>query len=118
MGRRLENESIIGTEGVLNRRDLKGSPPGEMVTYFLSEEERLKAIEKYGPILKKRTQHRPVIRQSTEPQISKEQYLAYKKQGKSDADILDLRIPGLHKSKLLRMKVRWGINPESHKNCK
>lgn len=109
MGRRLENESIIGTEGVLNRRDLKGSPPGEMVTYFLSEEDRIKAIEKYGPILKKRTPHRQIIRESIEPEFTKEQYLAYKKQGKSDADILDLRVPGLHKSKLLRLKVRWGL---------
>lgn len=110
MSRKLSNESITGAEGLLRSDQLKGSPPGEMVTYFLSEEERLKAIEKYGPILKKRTHHRPVVRQSTEPQITKEQYLAFREQGLGDKDILDLRIPGVHKSKLLRLKVRWGIN--------
>lgn len=35
----------------MNRSMLRNSPSGEVKTYYLTEEERLAAIEKYGPIL-------------------------------------------------------------------
>ncbi|MGN7470362.1 hypothetical protein [Brevibacillus sp. SAFN-007a] len=108
MGRKLENESIIGAEGLLNRSHLKGSPPSEVVTYFLSEEERLQLIEKYGPILGKR--HRKMASSpSVEPQITKEQYLAYRDQGMGDKEILDLQLPGLHRARLLRLNTSSSV---------
>ncbi|MEJ8548425.1 hypothetical protein [Brevibacillus borstelensis] len=46
------NDLVTGYEGILNRNKLKGSPPGEVITYKLSEEERLKVIKQYGPPLR------------------------------------------------------------------
>ncbi len=108
------HEYIAGPEGVVNRKRLTGSPPGEVITYFLSEEERQQLIEKYGPILRKRPQ-RPMHQKTIEPQLTKEQYLAYKKQGLSDEAILKLRLPGLTCAKLVRLKTRWGIRKDGRK---
>jgi hypothetical protein len=55
------NDYFIGPEGIVNRNNLKGSPAGKVTAYFLSDEERLQLIEKYGPILRKRISRTTII---------------------------------------------------------
>ena len=56
----MRTESTAPYEGILNRSQVKGSPPSQVTSYYLSEEERKKLIEKYGPILPKKT-HRKMF---------------------------------------------------------
>ncbi|MFY0545483.1 hypothetical protein [Brevibacillus sp. H7] len=112
MSKMTANEYTIGVTGITNRHNLKSSPPGEVITYYLSEEERLQLIEKYGPILRKKAQ-RTMLKKTVEPQITREQYLAYKRQGIRDDELLKLRIPGLTCQKLVRLKTRWGLHEKN-----
>jgi hypothetical protein len=49
---RIPRHEYLGfPEGIMNRSMLRNSPSGEVKTYYLTEEERLAVIEKYGPIL-------------------------------------------------------------------
>jgi hypothetical protein len=50
------HEHIWFPDGLMNRSMLRDNPPSEVKTYYLTEEERLAAIEKYGPILIPRKQ--------------------------------------------------------------
>ncbi|WP_103110648.1 hypothetical protein [Brevibacillus reuszeri] len=108
------NEYVTGAEGIVNRNTVKGSPSGEVITYYLTEEERLQALDKYGPILKKRV-NRQAVKQTIVPQITKEQYLSYKQQGLKDGEILKLQIPGLHSTRLVSLKIRWGLHQKQSK---
>ncbi|WNF07233.1 hypothetical protein [Brevibacillus borstelensis] len=58
------HDLVIGYEGILNRSMLRDSPPGEVITYKLSEEERLKLIDKYGPPLSRKVNSVTIIRKS------------------------------------------------------
>lgn len=52
MARIVRPEYIGFPTGIINYGMLRNSPPGEMKTFKLTEEERLAAIDKYGPILR------------------------------------------------------------------
>lgn len=59
---RIARHDYIGQpEGLLNNSMLRNSPPGEVKTYYLTDEERRAAIEKYGPILMPRKKHRKMF---------------------------------------------------------
>lgn len=61
MTRKMHHEFIGFPEGLLNQNMLRNSPAGEVKVYFLSEEERRAAIEKYGPILMPLKKHRKMF---------------------------------------------------------
>lgn len=61
MTRKMHHEFIGFPEGLMNYSMIRNNPPSEVKTYYLTEEERLAAIEKYGPILMPRKKHRKMF---------------------------------------------------------
>lgn len=61
MARIARHEHLGFPGGLINNGMLRNSPPSEVKTYYLTEEERLAAIEKYGPILVQRKQPRQMF---------------------------------------------------------